>query len=59
MSTWGATASHYFLVVAITAIGIKTDLKSVLDVGWRPFALIVFETIIMLLVVLGGVLAMR
>lgn len=56
---WGATASHYFLVIAITAIGVKTDLKSVLEVGWRPFVLIVIETLVMLAVVLGGVLAMR
>lgn len=58
-SAWGAAASHYFLVIAITAIGVKTDLKSVLEVGWRPFVLIVFETLVMLAVVLGGVLAMR
>ena len=56
---WGSTLSHYFLVVAITAIGVKTDLKSVLSVGWRPFALIVIETLAMFAVVLGGVLLMR
>jgi uncharacterized membrane protein YadS len=56
---WGGTLSHYFLVFAITAIGIKTNLQSVLDVGWRPFALIVLETLVMLAVVLGGVLLMR
>lgn len=56
---WGVTLSHYFLVVAITAIGIKTDLQSVLDVGWRPFALIVLETVAMLVVVLGGVFLLR
>lgn len=58
ITAWGTTLSHYFLVVAITAIGIKTDLQSVLEVGWRPFALIVIETLAMLAVVLGGVLAM-
>lgn len=56
---WGNALSHFFLVFAITAIGIKTDLKSVLDVGWRPFALIVIETLAMLAVVVGGVLAIR
>ena len=59
VSNWGSDISHYFLVVAITAIGVKTNLKSVLDVGWRPFALIVIETLAMLAVVLGGVLWMR
>lgn len=58
VSVWGSTISHYFLVVAITAIGIKTNLKSVLGVGWRPLALIVLETVVMFAVVLGGVLAM-
>lgn len=59
VGSFGSTLSHYFLVVAITAIGMKTDLKSVLGVGWRPFALIVIESLAMLAVVLGGVLAMR
>lgn len=59
VSDWGTTLSHYFLVVAITAIGIKTDLKSVLDVGWRPFALIAVETVVMLAVVLAGVMVMK
>lgn len=58
-STWGSTISHYFLVIAITAIGIKTNLKSVLGVGWKPFALIVIETLVMLAVVMGGVLLMQ
>jgi uncharacterized integral membrane protein (TIGR00698 family) len=56
---WGSTLSHFFLVVAITAIGIKTDLKSLLEVGWKPFVLIAIETVAMLGFVLGGVLLMR
>ena len=36
---------HWCLVIAITAIGVKTNLKSLLDVGWRPFVLIVAETL--------------
>jgi len=59
VNAWASTISHYFLVVAITAIGVKTDLKSVMHVGWRPVALIVLETVVLLAVVLGGVLAMR
>jgi uncharacterized integral membrane protein (TIGR00698 family) len=54
--TIGADLSHYCLVLAITAIGMKTNLKTVMDVGWRPFALIVAETLFMLAIVLGGVL---
>lgn len=55
----GSNMSHYFLVIAITAIGVKTDLKSVIGVGWRPLTLIVIETLVMLGVVLSGVLLMK
>lgn len=59
VQSFGSDLSHYFLVFAITAIGVKTNLKMVLDVGWRPFALIVAETLVMLVIVLGGVLLLR
>lgn len=52
---WGDAAAKYMLVIAITAIGIKTNLRAVFGVGWKPFALIVFETLVLLIVVLGGV----
>ncbi|WP_245988133.1 YeiH family protein [Sphingobium fluviale] len=55
----GSDFSHYFLVLAITAIGIKTNLRTVLDVGWRPFALIIGETLVMLAIVLGGVMLLH
>lgn len=55
----GTAVSHYFLVFAISAIGVKTNLKTVLEVGWRPIALITAETIFMLGIVVGGVLMMR
>lgn len=54
----GSDISHYFLVISITAIGVKTDLKSVLEVGWRPIVLIAVESLAMLAVVLGGILWM-
>lgn len=55
----GKSASHWFLVVSIAAIGIKTDLRKVVEVGWKPFALMVLETAVMLGIVLGGLLALR
>lgn len=55
----GSDLSHYFLIFAITAIGVKTNLKTVLEVGWRPLALIVAETLVMLFIVLGGVLLLH
>ena len=47
-------ASRWFLVTAIAAVGAKTSLGDVARVGWRPVAMIVLETVVML----GWVLAM-
>lgn len=41
----GQTASQWCLVAAMVAIGMKTHLKSMLDVGWKPIALMVAETL--------------
>lgn len=41
----GQTASQWCLVAAMVAIGMKTHLKDMLDVGWKPIALMVTETI--------------
>jgi uncharacterized integral membrane protein (TIGR00698 family) len=38
-------ASRWCLVLAISALGIKTVLADVASVGWRPIALIVVETL--------------
>lgn len=55
----GTTASQWLLLISIAAIGIKTNLKKVIEVGWRPFALMVLQSLVMLAVVLGGVLMFR
>ena len=47
-SAWidvGNAVSRVFLVAAMAAIGMKTQLKDVLSVGWRPVALVVLETV--------------
>ncbi len=38
-------ASRFFLVIAIAAIGMKTQLKELVVLGWRPVVLIVAETL--------------
>ena len=38
-------ASKWMLVMAITAVGMKTSLKEVFSLGWKPIALIVMETV--------------
>jgi uncharacterized integral membrane protein (TIGR00698 family) len=55
----GKAVSHWALVVSIAGIGIKTDLRKVVEVGWKPFALMALETAVMLAVVLGGLLGLR
>jgi uncharacterized integral membrane protein (TIGR00698 family) len=42
----GGTASRWCLVTAIAALGIRTQFKEMLDIGWKPVALMVIETLI-------------
>jgi uncharacterized integral membrane protein (TIGR00698 family) len=41
----GQSVSQWCLVTAMVAIGMKTHLKDMMDVGWKPIALMVCETI--------------
>jgi uncharacterized membrane protein YadS len=41
------------LVVAIAGIGMKTQLKGLSTVGWRPVALMLLETVFLAAMVLG------
>jgi uncharacterized integral membrane protein (TIGR00698 family) len=45
--------SRWFLVIAISAIGMKTQLKDMVTVGLRPIVLMVGETLFLALLVLG------
>ena len=49
LSTWvvhaGQQTSQWFLIFAMSAIGIKTHLKQIASVGWKPVALMVIETL--------------
>ncbi|MBL4800379.1 MAG: YeiH family putative sulfate export transporter [Emcibacter sp.] len=40
------SASKWLLVMAITAVGMKTSLKDMFSLGWRPLFLILIETVI-------------
>jgi uncharacterized integral membrane protein (TIGR00698 family) len=46
-------ASRACLVTAIAAIGMKTQLKDVATVGWRPIALMLGETLFLAVLVIG------
>jgi uncharacterized integral membrane protein (TIGR00698 family) len=48
--------SRWCLVTAIAALGMKTSFKALVEVGWRPVALMVAETIWIGALVLGAVL---
>ena len=49
----GNTVSRLCLVGAMSAIGMKTHLKDVLSVGWKPVALVVLETLWLAVLVYG------
>lgn len=40
----GQGASQFFLVAAMAAIGMKTHLREIVTVGWKPVVLMVLET---------------
>lgn len=41
-------ASSWLLVTAIAALGVRTSMKAMLDLGWRHVAVIVLETLLLL-----------
>lgn len=49
----GNALSRAFLVGAMAAIGMKTHLKDILSVGWKPVALMVLETVFLASLILG------
>ncbi|MGB1261469.1 MAG: YeiH family protein [Cognaticolwellia sp.] len=48
--------SSHLLVVAMAAIGVKTSLKQVFSVGWRPVLLMGSETVFLAGLVVSGIL---
>lgn len=50
---FGEASSQWCLVGAMAAIGMKTHLKDLVTVGWKPVALMVIETVVLALMVYG------
>lgn len=48
--------SRWCLLVAIAALGVKTSFAELFALGWKPLALILAETVILLVFVLTGLL---
>ncbi|WOH38870.1 putative sulfate exporter family transporter [Thalassotalea fonticola] len=49
------TLSSWCLVVSIAAIGVKTSLKQIASVGWKPVVLITAETVLFAALILAGI----
>ena len=49
----GQAASQFFLVAAMAAIGMKTQLREIVTVGWKPVALMVLETVFLAVLFYG------
>lgn len=47
------------LVVAIAALGVKTSFQMLFQTGWRPFALLLVETIWLAAALMGAILIVR
>ena len=52
-----SSASRWCLVSAIGALGMKTSLEKLSEVGWRPLALVAAETVFILVLVLAALKA--
>ena len=59
LGDWLGTASRACLVTAIAALGVKTSLKAMGEVGGRHIATVVIETLALLALALGAVLLLR
>lgn len=53
VATAGSSLSGWFLVASIAAIGVKTQIRELVSVGVKPVALMVGETVLMAVIVLG------
>jgi uncharacterized membrane protein YadS len=50
------TLSNWLLIIAIAAIGLKTSLKQIASVGWKPVFLLTTETVFFASLILSGIL---
>jgi uncharacterized integral membrane protein (TIGR00698 family) len=53
----GSTASRWCLVAAIAALGIKTHFSEIVEIGWKPVALMILETLLIAGLGLAAILA--
>jgi uncharacterized membrane protein YadS len=58
MAKVAGDTSRWMLVTAIAAAGVKTSFEDLLKLGWKPVALLVGETVFIVVLVVAGVLLM-
>ena len=56
---WLSSLSRWCLVVAIAGLGVKTSFQDLAELGWRPVALMIGETLFLAALILGGLLTLR
>lgn len=54
-----SSLSRWCLVVAISALGVKTSFQQLAMLGWRPVAMLAANTVFLAALVMGGLLLMR
>ena len=47
--------SGWLLVIAISALGVRTNMKDMLQLGWRHVAMVVTETLVLLILAITAV----
>lgn len=52
-------ASRWMLVIALAAAGVKTSFEDLVKLGWRPVAMLVGETVFILVFIVAAVLLLR
>ena len=52
-------ASRWMLVIALAAAGVKTSFEDLVKLGWRPVAMLVGETVFILIFVVAAVFLLR
>ena len=59
MAQVAGDASRWMLVTAIAAAGVKTSFEDLLKLGWKPVAMLLGETVFIVLFVVLGVLLLQ
>ena len=51
--------SSWCLLTAVAALGVKTSLKTLTDVGLAPVGVMVLQTLLLAVLAIGGIALMR